>query len=151
MIAASRFAAGRFTGGAAVRENDLTREECGGKCCAYVAVELDEPTSKSDFEDLLYYLHHGGVKVCVATNDDTRTWYLQFDGGCRHLTPDGHCRIYEHRPTICREHSLEGCEYHEAQAFREMETAHDLLAFMGEIGRRKWRKKLAENLPPSLQ
>ena len=132
-------------------ENNLTCEECGGKCCKYVAVELEEPTSKSDFEDLIYYLHHHGVKVCVVTDEGARTWYLQFDGPCRHLTPEGRCRIYEHRPTICREHSLEGCEYHQADAFREIETAHQLFAFMAEIGRGRWAKKLAEDLPPSLR
>ncbi len=135
-----------------MRENNLTCEECGGKCCAYVAVELEEPASKSDFEDLLYYLHHEGVKLCVVTDEGApRTWYLQFDGPCRHLGPDGHCRIYEHRPTICREHSLEGCEYHEAESFLEMATVPQLLGFMREIGRGKWAGRLAAKLPAELR
>ena len=131
---------------------ELTCDACDGKCCTYVAVELDTPRSTADFGDLVYYLHHHGVKVCVVTNGDKRrTWYLQFDGACRHLSPDGRCLIYEHRPELCREHSLEGCEFHEAGSFREIETVHELFEVMREIGRGKWADKLALKLPSSLR
>ena len=34
-----------------------------------------------------------------------------FDARCQHLLPDGRCNIYEDRPTICRSHSNDYCEY----------------------------------------
>ena len=30
---------------------------------------------------------------------------------CNFLTPDNKCGIYETRPSLCKEHSIENCEY----------------------------------------
>lgn len=145
-------AAQKICGETEMSKKKLTCDKCGGKCCTYVAVELDTPTSTADFEDIIYYMHHRDVKICVVRDDPrSRTWYLQFDARCRYLGPDGRCLIYEHRPKVCREHSLEGCEYHEAESFRDIETVHQLFDFMREIGRGKWVPKLADKLPPSLR
>jgi Fe-S-cluster containining protein len=130
----------------------LTCEDCGGKCCRYVAVELDDPTSKSDFEDMVYYLLHESVKIAVVVEDDeASTWYLEFRGVCRYLDDEGRCTIYEQRPRVCRDHAVEECEHHDAQAFRDIETVPQLFEFMREIGRKKWAKKLAAKVPEFLR
>ena len=77
------------------------------KCCTYVTQQIDTPRSKYDFEILLWQVSHEGVG---AYKDDDG-WFVMFEARCRHLLGDGRCNIYEDRPTICRSHSNDYCEY----------------------------------------
>ena len=77
------------------------------KCCTYVTQQIDIPRSKYDFEILLWQVSHEGVG---AYKDDDG-WFVMFESRCRHLLADGRCNIYEDRPTICRSHSNDYCEY----------------------------------------
>ena len=77
------------------------------KCCTYVTQQIDTPKSKYDFEILLWQVSHDGVG---AYKDDDG-WFVMFEARCRHLLADGRCGIYEDRPTICRSHSNDYCEY----------------------------------------
>ena len=133
-------------------KEELTCEGCAGKCCEYVAVELDEPKSKSDFEDMIYYLHHEDVKIAVVTGDDEDelTWYLEFRGRCRYLDPEGWCTIYKQRPEVCRGHKADECEHHAPESFHDIHTVGELLAFMRKIGRGKWASKLTQRVPTFL-
>lgn len=83
-------------------------EHCTGHCCKYVALPLDKPKTRRDFEDMRWYLLHENVTIFVEDGD----WYVQFATLCRHQQPDNRCGIYATRPTICREYSTEECEYH---------------------------------------
>ena len=77
------------------------------KCCTYVTQQIDAPRSKYDFEVLLWQVSHDGVG---AYKDDDG-WFVMFETRCQHLLGDGRCNIYEDRPTICRSHSNDYCEY----------------------------------------
>ncbi len=77
------------------------------KCCTYVTQQIDTPKSKYDFEILLWQVSHDGVG---AYKDDDG-WFVMFEARCRHLLADGRCGIYDERPTICRSHSNDYCEY----------------------------------------
>ena len=77
------------------------------KCCTYVTQQIDPPRSKYDFKILLWQVSHDGVG---AYKDDDG-WFVMFEARCRHLLGDGRCNIYEDRPTICRSHSNDYCEY----------------------------------------
>ena len=77
------------------------------KCCTYVTQQIDTPRSKYDFEILLWQVSHNGV----GAYKDGDGWFVMFEGRCDHLLADGRCGIYEHRPTICRSHSNDYCEY----------------------------------------
>lgn len=77
------------------------------KCCTYVTQQIDTPRSKYDFEILLWQVSHEGVG---AYKDDDG-WFVMFEARCQHLLTDGRCGIYEDRPTICRSHSNDYCEY----------------------------------------
>ncbi len=79
----------------------------GSTCCTYVTQQIDTPRSKYDFEILLWQVSHQGVGV--YKDDDG--WFVMFDASCSHLEFDGRCGIYEDRPTICRTHENEFCEY----------------------------------------
>ena len=122
-------------------------EGCGGKCCRYAAVEIETPKSIDAFEELVFYIYHGG-KVSVGLDGNRRQWLLEFGGACRHLNGKGMCRIYEHRPQVCREHEVEECEHHNAEDIRDIATVEELMGLMKEIGRGEWVKGLRERIGP---
>jgi Fe-S-cluster containining protein len=77
------------------------------KCCTYVTQQIDTPRSKYDFEILLWQVSHASV----GAYKDEDGWFVIFESRCQHLLGDGRCNIYEIRPTICRSHSNDYCEY----------------------------------------
>ena len=76
-------------------------------CCTYVTQQLDTPRSKYDFEILLWQVSHKGV----SAYKDEDGWFVMYDAPCTHLEMDGRCGIYDDRPTICRTHKNDYCEY----------------------------------------
>ena len=94
-----------------VSNNDDEFSKCdlctNSKCCTYVTQQIDRPRSKYDFEILLWQVSHDGVG---AYKDDDG-WFVMFESRCQHLLVGGRCNIYEIRPTICRSHSNDYCEY----------------------------------------
>lgn len=76
-------------------------------CCTYVTQQIDTPRSKYDFEILLWQVSHKGV----GAYKDEDGWFVMYDGDCAHLQIDGRCGIYQDRPTICRTHENDYCEY----------------------------------------
>ena len=84
---------------------------CAGcaQCCTYVAIEIDAPTTMTEYDYLVWYLVHPGVSVFVDWNG---SWFVKFETRCQHLQPNGMCGIYETRPAICREFDWKECERH---------------------------------------
>ncbi|MFQ5590813.1 MAG: YkgJ family cysteine cluster protein [Phycisphaerae bacterium] len=82
-------------------------EHCTAACCRYVAVPLDKPRSRKDYDDIQWYLMHEGISVFVEDGD----WYIQFQARCRNLGSDNMCTIYASRPRICRDYEPGGCDY----------------------------------------
>lgn len=83
-------------------------EHCTALCCRYIALPIDTPTDKEDFDFIRWYLIHQNVSVFVEDGD----WYISFQSTCRHLLPDNRCGIYDTRPQICRKYTTENCDYH---------------------------------------
>ena len=83
-------------------------EHCTGHCCRYIALPIETPTERSDFDDIRWYLLHEGINVFIEEGE----WYINIPTNCRHLQPDYRCGIYETRPRICREYSADNCDYH---------------------------------------
>jgi Fe-S-cluster containining protein len=80
---------------------------CEGTCCKYVALPIDTPKTKADFDDIRWYLAHKGVSVFVEKGD----WYINFATSCRHLHPKEHsCDIYKKRPRICKSYRTNKCD-----------------------------------------
>ena len=77
------------------------------QCCTYITQQIDTPKSKYDFEILLWQVSHNNV----GAYKDEDGWFIIFETVCQHLELDGRCGIYEDRPTICRSHSNDFCEY----------------------------------------
>ncbi|MCP5059123.1 MAG: YkgJ family cysteine cluster protein [bacterium] len=89
-----------------VKESEHPCFDCT-KCCTYVAVEIDEPTTNKEYDYVVWYLVHHGVSVFV---DWDNSWFIRFDSRCQHLSVEGLCAIYETRPMICKEFDWRECE-----------------------------------------
>lgn len=83
-------------------------EHCNGYCCRYIALPIDKPKDRADFDDIRWYLLHQGVNVFIEDGD----WYIGIETTCRHLLQDHRCGIYEKRPQVCRDYSTDNCDYH---------------------------------------
>lgn len=85
------------------KKEDLSQicNKCEAKCCKYVALEIDKPTSKRDYDNIRWYLLHKKVKVF---QDWSKKWYIEFETECSELGDDFKCKYYDNRPMICREY-----------------------------------------------
>ena len=59
-----------------------------GRCCTYVGVGINAPTSPRYATDVLWYLYHQGVYVYV---DGEREWSVHFEARCKNLGADLRC------------------------------------------------------------
>ena len=86
-----------------------TCEDCDGMCCKYVAIEIDAPEKKQDFENIKWYVLHKNVNVFVSEDDE---WHVEFITPCEFLGENGLCENYEKRPKICKDYDEEYCLFH---------------------------------------
>jgi len=124
------------------------------QCCHYVAIEIDTPESRREFDNIRWYLYHPGVEVYIDQED---TWNILFNSRCENLQDDGKCAVYETRPTICREFDNTSCEPNndepaEKVIFRTAEDldhwmrltrAHDRLALQEAAAERRRERRAA--------
>lgn len=124
-------------------ESDLCAD-CEAQCCRYVAIEIDKPTCKKDYDHIRWYLLHDGVSVFKERDG---SWYVEFAAPCVKLGGDSRCTIYARRPRICRQHG-EGeieCEFHADEEPHEIrfETEDEFTAHLDKKGV-KWKWKGSE-------
>jgi Fe-S-cluster containining protein len=105
-------------------------KKCDGKCCRYLALEIDKPTTKGDYDDIRWYVSHRNVSVFI----DSRRWYLGVKGRCQHLEKDNRCKIYDRRPRICRRHKVDSCEFYGEGSVHDHEfnTLKDIEEYMAK-------------------
>ncbi len=89
---------------------------CPAKCCHYIALHIDTPSTWDEFDTVRWFLLHEHTAVFV----DGGTWYLMVYTTCRELRPDGLCGIYPTRPKICRDYSMEECEFEEGSVYDQL-------------------------------
>ena len=82
-------------------------EHCTAACCRYIAIPIDTPKNKRDYDDIRWYLMHEGITVFVEEDE----WYCQFQTTCRNLGLDNRCTVYDTRPEICAEYKAQDCDY----------------------------------------
>jgi len=100
------------------------------KCCRYFSLEVDRPRSKRDYDDFLWMLAHENVSIYV----EGKKWFLMVHNQCHFLDTDTNmCKIYDKRPKMCREHSVDDCEWHGPYEFDHHFKSYDEL--------KKWMKK----------
>ncbi len=86
-------------------------EFCSAKCCKYIALPIDTPETREDFDNLRWYIMHGSGTINVFVEEDQ--WYLMIHQACQHLLPDNRCGVYHTRPQICRDYHTDNCEYND--------------------------------------
>ena len=114
-------------------------EACGSSCCRYVAIGIDTPTCKKDYDHIRWYLLHGNVSVFVDHESD---WFIECQTDCSMLAEDGLCTYYSERPRICQRHGVEEktCEYYANPYKLRFETHTEFEAWLDTKGR-DWRFK----------
>ncbi len=116
--------------------------ECG-HCCTYVSVEIDNPSTFGDYDNVYWYLTHRAVSVYVDWEGD---WFIEFETVCEHLSEARTCGIYEERPKICSDFSWNECEKttNEPAWKHRFTTPDELLAFMREKRPRNYERYTVE-------
>ncbi len=74
---------------------------CGARCCRHIALAIDTPACKRDYDNIRWFLMHKGVSVFVDHEGD---WVLQFVTDCRYLDHGHACTRYKERPRVCRDY-----------------------------------------------
>lgn len=121
---------------------------CSAKCCRYIALPIETPRKRKDFDVVRWFLLHGQTSIFIE--DDT--WYLVVHSVCQHLREDNLCGAYETRPEICREYSADKCEYEDDWTYDQyFETPEQLEEYVeARFGRGKGqsiRSPKPEGLP----
>lgn len=114
--------------------------ECAGLCCRYIALPIETPEDRDDFDDVRWYLAHEGISVFVEEDE----WYINIANRCRFLDKDNRCGIYETRPKICRGYTEDSCDFHSGDYgydlhFTSIEELDEYI--MQKLGPKKERKK----------
>jgi uncharacterized protein len=118
--------------------------ECA-KCCTYVAVEIEAPTTVRTVTDVLWYLYHEQVSVYV---DGDGEWAVVFETRCRHLTSHRLCGIYPQRPHVCRTFDNKTCEVNSEGEGRTFWSAEDFLEWLKESKPRLYGRVARRFLAP---
>jgi len=108
-------------------------KECGGKCCEYVAIEIDKPKTKKDFDYIRWFLLHKNVNVFI---DHENKWFTEFRTECLAQKDDKTCEIYSERPKICRDHGTEqgNCEFFDTPYKRYFSDVKDFEKYLSKNG-----------------
>ncbi len=85
-----------------------TCSKCSAICCQYVAIGIDKPTTKGEFDDIRWYVAHRDIWIFV----DDGEWYVCIERPCKFLSKTKQCTMYESRPRICRQYKTTNCERH---------------------------------------
>ncbi len=113
--------------------------ECGAQCCRYIAVEIDTPKTKKQYDDIRWYLLHENVYVFI---DHDNAWHIEFKTKCRSLTDDNLCREYETRPQVCRDHGwpVGTCEFFDSP-YKQHFTSPEAFERYMDRTKKDWRFK----------
>lgn len=117
--------------GKGAKKTESCPEACGAMCCRYVTTKIDAPRTKTDWDEIYWFLCHENVEVFI----EARKWYVLFASPCRNLDGKSRCVAYAVRPHVCRGHKEENCEYWgEEEGRLTLRTPEDLKKHMKRRG-----------------
>lgn len=99
-------------------------------CCNYVVVEIDKPTSKNDYNNILWFLLHRDVHVYINFDHE---WYLELITPCTKIDQKTKlCSDYSNRPKVCRDYSQKECTCHNNEPVEKeyFKTADDFKKYL---------------------
>ena len=85
----------------------ICTQECGGRCCRYITIEIDAPRSRRDWDCMRWWLAHEGVIV----SKDEDGWNVHVETRCTNLRADNACAIYPHHMDTCEKYDASMCEF----------------------------------------
>ncbi|MBN1644961.1 YkgJ family cysteine cluster protein [Candidatus Woesearchaeota archaeon] len=108
-------------------------EECGAKCCRYIAVETDPPDCLDDWDQIKWLLMHEGVSVYLDNEDD---WIIEVTTKCKNLGPGNKCKIYNNHPDLCKDHDIKTCVMNGKGKVEKIlfKTAEDVDSYLKKTG-----------------
>lgn len=116
--------------------DDSICNHCSGKCCRYFTVPIRTPRTKSDFDELRWYLAHRQTLIFTETEEKNGKsavkWNLVVWTDCQYLLPNNGCGIYDTRPQVCRDYSTETCEYDSPWVFEQSFETPEAIESYGE-------------------
>ncbi|MDA3899191.1 MAG: YkgJ family cysteine cluster protein [Spirochaetes bacterium] len=116
-------------------------ENCNAHCCRHLAVEIDKPTTKKEYDYIRWYLLHKDVSVFIDHHND---WFIKFNTDCEKIAEDNRCGYYEERPKICRDYPSadELCEFEgDEEYYTELFDTEEQFIDYIEDKKRNWRYK----------
>ena len=119
------------------------------RCCTYVAVGINAPTTPKLATEVLWHLYHQGVSVC---RDEAGEWYVQFEARCRNLGEGNLCSVYLNRPHICRAYDDQACEVNAPQkGLIEFKEPKHFLEYLRVKRPKVYKTIAAKYVPPEHQ
>lgn len=117
------------------------------RCCTYLAVGINGPTTAKLATEILWHLYHQGVSVC---RDEEGEWYVQFEARCKNLGEGNLCAIYENRPHLCRDYDDQSCEVNAPQAgLIEFTEPRPFLEYLSRTRPKVYRAIAVNYVPPA--
>jgi Fe-S-cluster containining protein len=90
------------------KEDKYLCDGCPAHCCHNLAMTILKPLTKSEIEDVKWYLHFDTIKIFIRK----KRWHLLIAGKCIYLDKKNRCTIYKKRSIRCRQHPASDCERH---------------------------------------
>ena len=112
-------------------------------CCRYITVGIDKPTTKAEYDNIIWQLLHENINVFVDHDND---WFVEFMTPCSKLNQTTKlCTIYETRPKICRDYKQFDCVRYNNEPAEKIyfKTAYDFEKYLTRAGNghQKWFDK----------
>ncbi len=82
-------------------------QDCFAPCCRYISIEVNSPEDATDIDLFKWYILHKNISIQM---DPDESWYVIVPTKCEHLNEKYQCGIYETRPKVCEEYTLDECE-----------------------------------------
>ncbi|MBD3419863.1 MAG: YkgJ family cysteine cluster protein [Chitinivibrionales bacterium] len=116
-------------------------KKCTALCCRHVALNIEKPTTKQDYDNIRWYLMHKNVHVSI---DHENEWLLEFVTDCEYLGPRNECTNYENRPKVCRDYPEKDtlCVFEaDHRPYKKLFTNHKQFERYLEKKGKKWKFK----------
>ena len=103
-----------------IKTKDNPCNNCNAACCREIAIGIDTPKTKKDWEEIKWMVAHKDVNVFKDFEND---WLIEFRADCNHLNENHKCTIYEKRPSVCSDHSNKECIIHSGDYYKARFTS----------------------------
>ncbi len=111
--------------------------KCDAICCRNLAMLILKPTTKTDIQEVTWYLHFDTVSVFIRNH----RWYILVKGNCIYLDKKDMCTIYDRRPDRCRRHPSDECEMTGDYYDVMFDTPEEFEEYLSRQKKKKKKKK----------